>query len=64
MVEYERLWTAKELAYAWRQSPETIRRKVAAGQLPSIRLGSGPRTPIRIPLDELEAQLRKDASAR
>ena len=59
MRQDERLLTPKELALAWRQSPGTIRRKIAAGEIPAVRLGTGPRPPIRIPVDELERWLHK-----
>jgi hypothetical protein len=57
MAQDELLLTPKELARRWRQAPETIRRKVASGDVPAIRLGSGPRAPIRIPVDKVERQM-------
>ena len=36
---------------------ETARRLVARGELPAVRLGAGPRAPIRVASDELQAWL-------
>lgn len=48
----------KELAAEWRQHPATIYRKIESGQIPAVRLGGG-HSAVRIPRDELEAQLHK-----
>lgn len=51
------LLTAKETAVMLGLTPATIRRKVAAGEIPAVRLGTRPRAPIRVPADELEEWL-------
>jgi hypothetical protein len=33
----------------------TVRRKIASGDLAAVRIGSGPRAPIRVEAAELEA---------
>lgn len=48
------LLTAKETAVRLGLTPATIRRKVCAGEIPSVRLGTGPRARIRISADELQ----------
>jgi excisionase family DNA binding protein len=53
----EKLLTVGEVALRLRQSPRTVRDKIAAGTLPAVRIGDGPRAPIRIVATELEAWL-------
>ncbi|HZS25369.1 MAG TPA: helix-turn-helix domain-containing protein [Gaiellaceae bacterium] len=51
MTEPE-LLTVAEAAQTLRVSPRTVYNRVRAGELPALRLGSGPKAPIRIdPLD-------------
>jgi excisionase family DNA binding protein len=50
------LLTVKELAAEWRQHPMTIYKKVAAGEIPAIRLG-GRSSALRIPRDQLDARM-------
>src|SRR5688500_6359727 len=57
MLEHTRLLTADEVALKLRQSPRTIRDKIASGELPALRVGSGPRAPLRSDPDELAAWL-------
>jgi excisionase family DNA binding protein len=70
LVEPGNLLTIDQAAEALQQHPETVRLKVKAGAIPSVRLGDGPTAPIRIPRDQLEAKLSAgspfpaDASAR
>jgi excisionase family DNA binding protein len=52
-----RLLTVGEVALKLRQSERTVRDKIACGDLPALRVGSGPRAPIRVPADELDAWL-------
>jgi excisionase family DNA binding protein len=56
----EPLLTVKELAVEWRQHPATIYRKIAAGEIPAVRLGEG-LSALRIPRAELERSLRSGA---
>jgi excisionase family DNA binding protein len=48
--------TLKEVAFALRLHPETIRRKVREGVIPAVRTGDG-RSAIRVDRQELEAWL-------
>jgi excisionase family DNA binding protein len=52
----------KEVAAELRQHPATIYRKILSGQIPSVRLGEG-HSALRVPVDELEAWLRREESA-
>ncbi len=45
--------TVSEVARALALSEDTVRRRVQSGELPSIRIGSGPRAPIRIAREDL-----------
>ena len=63
MLKEHRLLTVGEVALRLRQSERTVRDKIAAGALPAIRIGEGPRAPIRIPEAELEAWLSRDIGA-
>jgi excisionase family DNA binding protein len=53
--EDDRLLTVAEVAERLRQSEFTVRQKVGRGELPGVRVGVGPRGPIRI----READLQK-----
>jgi excisionase family DNA binding protein len=63
LVELGNLLTLQEAAEVLKQHPETIRLKVKAGTIPSVRLGDGPNPPIRIPRDQLEAKLSAGLSS-
>ena len=41
----ERLWTVDQLAELWQISPRSIRRMIADGRLPVVRLGRAVRIP-------------------
>src|SRR4029453_9381615 len=58
----EEFLTVEEVAAEWRQHPATIYRKVAAGEIPAVRLGDG-LSALRIPRRELEARLAEQMSA-
>jgi excisionase family DNA binding protein len=53
----ESLLTVAEVAEFLRLHPNTVRAKIAAGEIPSLHLGSGPMSPLRIPRDQLEESL-------
>ena len=55
------LLTVSEVASRLRQSERTVRDKIASGSLPAIRIGDGPRAPIRVESDELDAWLHGSA---
>jgi excisionase family DNA binding protein len=57
VLEETQLLTVGEVALRLRQSERTVRDKVSTGLIPSVRIGDGPRAPIRIPADELEEWL-------
>ncbi len=51
--EPDHLLTVAETAERLRQSQETVRRKIREGVIPAIRLGAGPRAPLRVDDQEL-----------
>ena len=55
------LLTVAEVARRLRQSEDTIRRKIAAGDISAVRLGE--HGPLRIPEDALAAHLQSTSSA-
>jgi len=55
------LLTVAEVARRLRQSQDTIRRKIAAGELEAVRLGE--HGPLRVPEEALAAHLRPTSSA-
>jgi excisionase family DNA binding protein len=57
MPAQHRLLTVGETALILRQSERSVRDKIARGEIPSLRVGVGPRAPIRIDADELERWL-------
>ena len=57
VTEETQLLTVGEVALRLRQSERTVRDKIASGSLPAIRIGAGPRAPIRVRADELLAWL-------
>jgi excisionase family DNA binding protein len=52
--------TVDEAAATLRVSKWSIYRLVESGQLPALRLGNGPRTPIRVDDEELERWLYEE----
>jgi excisionase family DNA binding protein len=58
----QRLLTIAETAARLGQSEATVRRRIAARELPAVRVGGGThRTRMRVLADELERQLQVDA---
>jgi excisionase family DNA binding protein len=57
MLLHHRLLTVGEAALVLRQSPRSVRGKIAAGVIPALKIGAGPRAPIRIDSGELDAWL-------
>jgi excisionase family DNA binding protein len=49
------LLTVAEAAGWARLSERTVRRRIATGELPAVKLGTGPRAPLRIDPAELAA---------
>jgi excisionase family DNA binding protein len=56
-----RLWTVAEIAEYFSVHEDTIRRKIAAGQLPSIKLGDDTRNALRVREDDLTDRLKQHA---
>ena len=56
------LLTVAETARRLRQSEVTVRRKIADGSLPALKIGTGPRAPIRVDAAELEAWISASPS--
>jgi len=54
------LLTVAETARRLRQSEVTVRRKIADGSLPALKIGTGPRAPIRVDAAELEAWIFRE----
>ena len=63
MLEQAQLLTVGEVALRLRQSERTVRDKIAAGDLPALKIGSGPRAPIRVDSAELERWLYSKAAS-
>jgi excisionase family DNA binding protein len=57
MLAQTQLLTVGEVALRLRQSPRCVRDKIAAGEIPAVKIGSGPRAPIRVDAAEFEAWL-------
>ena len=49
------LLTVAEVALRLRQSERTVRDKINSGALPAVKIGTGPRAPIRVDPGELDA---------
>jgi excisionase family DNA binding protein len=52
------LLTVAQVADRLQQSEITVRRKIRAGEIPSVRLARSGRAAVRVPAAELEAWLR------
>jgi excisionase family DNA binding protein len=51
------LLSLPEVAARLNVSEATVRRKIEAGDIPAVRLGTGPQAPVRVDPDELERWL-------
>jgi len=58
------LLTVKETATLLRQSPWSVRQKIARGEIPALKIGNGPRAPIRVDAGELERWLYDEGADR
>ena len=56
-LEETQLLTVAEVARRLQQSERTVRDKIASGQLPAVKIGTGPRAPLRVDRRELDAWL-------
>ena len=54
-IQAPKLLTVDQVAARLQVSKWSVYRRVAEGQLPAVKLGAGPRAPIRVDADELEA---------
>lgn len=52
--ETQRLLTVREVAQRLRLSRWSVYRKIASGELPAVRVGLGPSSPLRVDEAELE----------
>lgn len=59
MLAQHRLFTVGEVALLLRQSPRSVRDKIAAGQMQAVRLGPARNAPIRIEERALERFLEE-----
>jgi excisionase family DNA binding protein len=57
LLEETHLLTVAEVARHLQQTERTVRDKIASGTLPAIKIGTGPRAPIRVDPAELEEWL-------
>ena len=48
------LYTVDEVARFLRLAPCSVYERIAKGELPAARLGSGPKAPIRVRADDLD----------
>ena len=53
-ITQDRLLTVKEAAYLVGMSKVSLDRRIDRGDLPVIRLGDGPKAPVRVYLPDLE----------
>ena len=56
----DRLLSVEQVARRLGCSPATVRRRIYSGELPAVKLGSGPKAPVRVAADELERWLYAD----
>jgi hypothetical protein len=61
--ERAELLTTAQVARRLKQSEEVVRRKARGGVLPVLRLGEGPKAPLRFDAGEIEAWLYGDPAA-
>jgi excisionase family DNA binding protein len=54
LLDHTQLLTVDEVADILRQTPRTVRDKIAAGTIAEVTIGDGPKAPIRIEAAELE----------
>jgi excisionase family DNA binding protein len=59
MLKETQLLTVAEVARRLRQSERTVRDKIHSGQLPAVKIGTGPRAPLRVSTAELEAWIAR-----
>lgn len=57
LLKEPRLLTVGEVACTVVRAKRTVRDKINAGALPAIKIGTGPRAPIRVDPAELDAWL-------
>ena len=56
-------FTADEVAQALRLAPRPVYERISSGDLAAIRLGSGPKAPLRVRADELDRYVSPLAGA-
>jgi excisionase family DNA binding protein len=50
----DEFWTVQEVAQSLRVDPETVRRWIRSGHLKASRVGSSPKSPLRIRQSEVD----------
>lgn len=58
------LLTVPQVAERLQLSASAIYQKVERGEIPAVKLGPGPKAPVRIDADELDAWLRSPRGQR
>jgi excisionase family DNA binding protein len=58
-VQAPRLLTVRAVAHWMGLSTKQVRRRIASGDLPAVRLGPEPNAQLRVSADELEAWLER-----
>lgn len=58
------LLTVHEVAELLRCSEDTVRRRIGSGELPAVRTGTGPRTPLRVKATVLDQFIYGDQEDR
>jgi excisionase family DNA binding protein len=59
VVSSRPLLTVEQVADQLNVSPRTVRRRIASRELPAVRLGSSPQSPVRVSADDLARWLDK-----
>jgi excisionase family DNA binding protein len=62
VLQNPHLLTVREVADRLRQDETTIRRKIREGQLPGVKIGLGPRAPLRVDSGELDRWLFEEGA--
>jgi excisionase family DNA binding protein len=58
-IEQKALLTVEEAAQMLRLSRKTTYRRIETGELEAVHLGSGPKAPIRVPVDAIVAYMAR-----
>jgi excisionase family DNA binding protein len=64
MTTDDEFWTVDEVATSLRVSNETVRRWIRSGHLKASRVGSSPRSPLRIRQSEVDRLANRNPTDR